>query len=645
MLMYRKKTYLLLFLLLLCRCIVHAAPIDSLEAERVAKAFLVGQRQTKQVGTAPSVQLTLQEKNEAAYLFSSPDGRFVLTAADDALPSVLGYGKDADGEMPSALQQLMLQYGQSLASANHRLAERSLRNSEPVAPLLSAVRHQRAPFNGACPYYIHSNGTLSEERCVVGCVATALEEVISYYRRTVVLLDTLHGWSTKHYDIPDVLPGTSVDTRLILDRYEAGAYTEAEADAVARLSYYCGVAAKMNWGLGESGASIYRLVEPLKRAFGYGYVHYLDSYQYTPSDWWQLMEREVRNGRPVLYAGYLMQMGGHAFVIDGLDADGYFHLNWGYSGHYDGYFLLDVLNAFEPKTDTTEEGLTNGFFCNHQALLLHPDAQTDVLPDTLSRDGSEVVVDSVRFLQQPETGKFTELLLHLRNTSLQPLTTPFELFTNAPSDTAVFRQADFVALTGTTMQPGEQRTVKVHAKFNKAGERLFGVSPDDVRVLFQAPVSVAEGKTVQPAYGAPLLNFPDAGTLFVQLPIDNSASVGRLGHYLTYELLEGEYDAAKEGTRHAHYLYTPAGEETMDTVSFKALTPGATYTLLVRQPWTIHRQVTFTLPAPSAIEEVVAEEQKPTQWFAPDGRAIAAPSQKGLYLRRAGNRTEKIFMR
>lgn len=643
--MYRKKTYLLLFLLVLCCSVAHAAPVDSLDAVRVAKAFLAGQSATKRVGALSSVQLTLQKKNAAAYLFSSLDGRFVLTAADDALPSVLGYGMGAGEEIPSGLQQLMLQYEQNFARKDSRLAERSLRNTEPVAPLLSAVRHQKAPFNGACPYYLHSNGTLSEERCVVGCVATALEEIISYYRRTVVLLDTLHGWSTKRYDIPDVLPGTTVDTRLILDCYDEGAYTEAEADAVARLSYYCGVAAKMNWGLGESGASIYRLEEPLKRAFGYGYVHYLDSYQYTPSDWWQLMAREVRAGRPVLYAGYLMQMGGHAFVVDGLDADGYFHLNWGYSGHYDGYFLLDVLNAFEPKTDTTEEGLTNGFFCNHQALLLHPDAQTDLLPDTLSRDGSEVVVDSVRFLQQPEAGKFTAMLLHLRNTSLQPLTTPFELFTNAPSDTAVFQQADYVALTGYTMQPGEQRTVKVHVKFNKAGERLFGVSPDDVRVLFQTPVSVAEEKAVQPAYGAPRLSFPEANTLLVELPIDNRASVGRLGHYLTYELLEGAYDAAKEGTRHAHYLYTPAGEEAVDTVSFKDLKPGATYTLLVRQPWTIRQQLTFTLPAPSAIEPIVAEPQQSAQWFTPDGRRIAAPSQKGLYLRRAGNRTEKIFMR
>lgn len=641
-----KKIYTLLILLSIATGMpfLHAAPIDSLAALHVAQTFL-GSHTIKGADKFRSASLTLHHHNRAAYLFAATDGRFVVTAADDALPPVLGYGHSGNGELPPALKLLMEQQERSVKLNPTGTLKRSLEHVEPVAPLLGAVRHQKSPFNAACPYYIHSGGTQSKERCLVGCVATALEEVISYYRRPVVLLDTLHGWSTKHYEIPDILPGTSVDTRLILDRYEEGKYTEEEVDAVARLSYYCGVAAKMNWGLGESGASIYRLVDPLKEAFGYGYVHYLDSYQYTPSDWWQMMAREIRNGRPVLYAGYLMQMGGHAFVLDGLDAEGYFHVNWGYGGSYDGYFLLDVLNAFEPKEDPTDEGATNGFFCNHQALLLHPDALQEQLPDTLERDGGEVVVDSVRFLQQPEVGKFTEMLLHLRNTSLLPLTTPFEFFTNAPTDTALFRQADYLGLTGYTLQPGEQRTVRVHVKCNKAGERIFGISPDDVRILFQTPIRVAEHQTTTTVYGEPQLTFPAEDQLLVKLLVDNSTSQGRLGHYLTYELLEGAFDPQKDGTRHARYLYTPAGASEVDSVTFKSLQAGATYTLLVRQPWTIVRQVTFTLPGVSGVESPVEVPSASVRWYAVDGRRVEKPQGRGVYLRRIGNRVEKIFVR
>lgn len=641
-----KKTHILLILLVLVvgTPLLYAAPIDSIAARRMAQAFF--ERHTiRGQGKTSSASLTLRHHNRAAYLFTAADGRFVVTAADEALPAVLGYGHSGVGELPPALTLLMEQQERSVTLTPAATLVRTMEQGEPVAPLLAAVRHQKAPFNNACPYYLHSDGTLSQERCLVGCVATALEEVISYYRRPVVLLDTLHGWSTKRYDIPDVLPGTSVDTRLILDRYDEGQYTEEEADAVARLSYYCGVAAKMNWGVGESGASIYRLVEPLKRAFGYGYVHYLDSYQYTPSDWWQMMAREVRNGRPVLYAGYLMQMGGHAFVLDGLDAEGYFHVNWGYGGYYDGYFLLDVLNAFEPKEDPTEVGATNGFFCNHQALLLHPDALQEQLPDTLERDGGEMVVDSIRFLQHPEAGKFTEMLLHLRNTSLLPLTTPFELFTNAPTDTALFQQADYLGLTGYIMQPGERRSVRVHVKCNKAGERIFGVSPDDVRILYQTPIMVADYREVKPVYGEPQLSFPEENHMQVRLLVDNSASPGRLGHYITYELLEGEFDKEKEGTRHARYLYTPAGATETDTVSFKALRPGATYTLLVRQPWAIVQQLTFTMPEPSGVQLPMDAAPAPTSWYSLDGRRMDRPLRPGIYLRRKGNQVEKIFLR
>ena len=135
-----------------------------------------------------------------------------------------------------------------------------------------------------------------------------------------------------------MLPGTHVDTRLILNNYDTEAATPEAIDAVARLSLYCGMAAQMNWGLNESGASVHRLVEPLKRAFGCGFVHYADSYRYAPSEWVKMIAREVRAGRPVLYAGYTQFMEGHAFVVDGIDAEGLFHVNWGYGGRYDGYF-------------------------------------------------------------------------------------------------------------------------------------------------------------------------------------------------------------------------------------------------------------------------------------------------------------------
>ena len=68
--------------------------------------------------------------------------------------------------------------------------------ADSVEPLLEGwVRHQDAPFNNRCPRW-SDKGTLSEDRCKVGCVATALEAVVSYYGREITLRQQLEGWST-----------------------------------------------------------------------------------------------------------------------------------------------------------------------------------------------------------------------------------------------------------------------------------------------------------------------------------------------------------------------------------------------------------------------------------------------------------------
>ena len=66
--------------------------------------------------------------------------------------------------------------------------------ADSVEPLLEGwVRHQNAPFNNRCPRW-SDKGTLSEERCKVGCVATALETVVSYYGREINHRQKLEGW-------------------------------------------------------------------------------------------------------------------------------------------------------------------------------------------------------------------------------------------------------------------------------------------------------------------------------------------------------------------------------------------------------------------------------------------------------------------
>lgn len=53
---------------------------------------------------------------------------------------------------------------------------------------------------------------------------------------------------------------------------------------------------------------------------------------------------ELSKGYPFIYSGHSKESGGHAFVADGVDAEGLLHINWGWSGHSDGYYDFRLLN-------------------------------------------------------------------------------------------------------------------------------------------------------------------------------------------------------------------------------------------------------------------------------------------------------------
>lgn len=616
-------------------------PLGSLHAERLsevsAREFAHRFFQQHPTRSNRLGEITLTATLPSGFVFTASDA-FVIVGGKNESPIALGYGDAQNGvsttpqNLPPTLTALLNQE----LGATQSQTELFLQPGAPAGPLLTTVRHQEAPYNAACPYFTYEDGTVSESRCVVGCVATALEECLTYYQREIVLQDTLHGWETVHYAIPDVLPGTRIDTRLILDNYDTEAASPEALDAIARLNLYCGMAARMNWGISESGANVRRLVEPLKRAFGYGFVHYADSYKYAPQAWVSMIANEVREGRPVLYAGYTQFIEGHAFVIDGIDAEGFFHVNWGYGGAYDGYFRLDVLAFYEDAENKRDAQAAQGFFCNQEVLLLHPDKISVSLPDTLTRSGMEVVIDSMYALIPPQEGKFTPIALHLRNTSEQTLTTPFELFTNAPTDTLIFEQGDYVALTGITLAAGEARKIVVDARFTETGNRQLRISPDDSLVLKTIDVEVIPNvrHILKHTISAP--TFPSAEEVQLQVTIRNSSvAEARAGILQRYFLDEGmtcrDYTGAYQ---QSHVLYLNPGEEHTDTIIFRNLKPATTYTFKVKYDWHDAGLITFTTPSTDGIHSPSQADERNDEWYTIDGRRLLSlPKKSGIYIR------------
>jgi hypothetical protein len=94
----------------------------------------------------------------------------------------------------------------------------------------------------------------------------------------------------------------------------------------------------------ESISDIPFAVKALREYFNYSKsIRSVFHYGYSLSDWQRLIWEELNHKRPVVMAGQT-SMSSHAFVIDGYDGSGFFHVNWGYNGSGDNYFAINVMH-------------------------------------------------------------------------------------------------------------------------------------------------------------------------------------------------------------------------------------------------------------------------------------------------------------
>lgn len=294
----------------------------------------------------------------AYYVFPNGEGKgFTVVSGDDRLPEVVGYsdkGTYDEENLPSNYVGFMKAYeemvgqldnGDSRASAS--IAEaKALRSSgyqQPtVAPLLGSIQwNQMIPYNKMCPMYNSTN------RSVTGCVATAMAQVMMYYQYPKTLQTDIPAYVTRtnHLSIPQINKGESYDWDNMLPQYasyEPLNYTDAQAAAVAKLLYHCGVACEMDYGP-SSGANVTPAI--LSTYFGYDsdLMQDLNRDVFTLAEWSQIMDKELSARRPILYSGRSSD-GGHEFVCDGTDGNGLYHINWGWGGYQDGYFDVTILN-------------------------------------------------------------------------------------------------------------------------------------------------------------------------------------------------------------------------------------------------------------------------------------------------------------
>ena len=118
----------------------------------------------------------------------------------------------------------------------------------------------------------------------------------------------------------------------------------------------------------------------MKRFFDYSpKVKSLQRRFYTSEQWENVILEELNARRPVIYRGRKAK-GGHAFVCDGFDGNGRFHINWGWNGRGNGYFLRSVLNPDLQGTGSASGAY--GYICDQAIIVgIQPRPQSSSNPE------------------------------------------------------------------------------------------------------------------------------------------------------------------------------------------------------------------------------------------------------------------------
>lgn len=370
------KRYNLLWILsLLSFLYVGARPITKSAAENIARGFM-SKRCSKSASLAclPYKSAVKGSSGDVApyYIFNIGNREgFVIVSGDDNAEPVLGYSDrgelDLDNMPANMAEWLRLNelYVESCAKRESSAVgtSRTGNGTVVVEPLLGDIMWgQDFPFNEMCPTYYSGGQNL---HYYVGCVATAATQIMRYYRYPQ------QGTGSKSYvfkgqTLSADFGNTTYDWDNMLAFYPSDGVSQEQIDAAATLAYHFGVSVEMEYAENGSGALSMLVPHALKTYFGYDKATTMRRRNfYSATEWLELIKHELDNNRPVYYGATSDSgLGGHAFVCDGYDSEGYVHINWGWYGMSNGYFLVNHLNP----DDLGEGGGTGGYNTDQEII-------------------------------------------------------------------------------------------------------------------------------------------------------------------------------------------------------------------------------------------------------------------------------------
>ncbi len=326
-------------------------PVGRQAAMEAARVFLSGRGYTELIAMDVVQERRSWEGVSTMYIINLEPLGWVLVSADDRIQPVLAYSfrsafdpnrgwNDAASYLVDGYQFQIEQLLQEDDGVTHKqwveLADPGARKSAAgvyVDPIIQVNWNQGSGWNRFCPEDAEGPGG----HAYVGCVAVAMAQAMSVY-----------GYPAKGTGSKSYLHDTYGSIAVNLDKQEPYQWElmspSSPDDYNARLLYHCAVTVEMGFGPDGSGAYVRNAAGAMVRYFSYSTnLEFLNRYA-DEEQWEDLLVSELEAGHPIVYRGEPDDgTAGHAWNVDGY-GDGYFHMNFGWSGANNGYYSLNLID-------------------------------------------------------------------------------------------------------------------------------------------------------------------------------------------------------------------------------------------------------------------------------------------------------------
>lgn len=210
---------------------------------------------------------------------------------------------------------------------------------------------QTAPYSNFCPI-----DPVTSQRSYTGCPATAMSQILNFHRTINGTHfndndDYFHNYAGRQYNIDDDSGDLGFPSFPELNMYLDTLQSHWNYDMPitnndkAALNFACGVAATQVFTSEGSGTFSVSQAYDAYRRFG------CETAVLIQPDDLTLIERLIQNMKDTLPAHLAIVDSawstGHNVVVDGYNSDGYFHVNFGWGGSSNGWYLIPEEMPYE----------------------------------------------------------------------------------------------------------------------------------------------------------------------------------------------------------------------------------------------------------------------------------------------------------